>query len=277
MFDLTPNQSVEHYENFPVGSILLPRRYRKAVASIYHFARHADDIADEGDATPAERLAALAACREELARIEAGQAPLTARYQALAHTVRQYGVPLSLCGDLLTAFEQDVVKTRYADFGEVVQYCRHSANPVGRILLHIFGAATDVNLAQSDGICTALQLINFWQDVAVDWQKDRVYIPQADLERFGVSESAIAQGQVNAAFKRLMAFQVDRTQRMLKGGAPLAVTLPGRIGLELRLTVLGGDAILEKLKQVEYDMFAHRPKLGPADWPRLLWRALRKK
>ncbi|GGP23335.1 squalene synthase HpnC [Silvimonas iriomotensis] len=277
MFDLTPNQSVEHYENFPVGSILLPRRFRKPVASIYHFARHADDIADEGDATPAERLAGLAACREELARIEQGQTPLTARYQALAVTVREYGVPLSLCGDLLTAFEQDVVKTRYADFGEVVQYCRHSANPVGRILLYIFGAATPTNLAQSDGICTALQLINFWQDVAVDWQKDRVYIPQADLERFCVTESQIAAGKVDANWRQLMAFQVDRTQRMLKGGAPLAVTLPGRVGLELRLTVLGGDAILEKLKQVGHDMFAHRPTLGAGDWPRLMWRALRKK
>ncbi|WP_283150269.1 squalene synthase HpnC [Silvimonas soli] len=277
MFDITPGQSVEHYENFPVGSMLLPHRYRKAVASVYHFARHADDLADEGDATPAERLQALAACRAELARIERGETPQTARYQALATTITQYQIPLGLCGDLLTAFEQDVVKTRYEDFGELVQYCRHSANPVGRILLHIFGAATPTHLAQSDGICTALQLINFWQDVAVDWQKGRVYIPQADLQRFGVTEAMIAQQTSDVAWRRLMAFQVDRTRRMLKGGSPLALALPGRIGLELRLTVLGGDAVLEKLKRSDYDMFRQRPKLGATDWPGLLWRALRKR
>ncbi len=138
MFDVTPGQSVQHYENFPVASILMPARYRKAVASIYHFARHADDLADEGDATPAQRLAALAECRAELARIERNETPLTPRYQALAITVRRYAVPVSLCHDLLTAFEQDVTQTRYEDFGELVQYCRHSAVPVGRILLHIF-------------------------------------------------------------------------------------------------------------------------------------------
>ncbi|GAB7128294.1 squalene synthase HpnC [Silvimonas sp. JCM 19000] len=277
MFDVTPGQSVQHYENFPVASILMPARYRKAVASIYHFARHADDLADEGDATPAQRLAALAECRAELARIERNETPLTPRYQALAITVRRYAVPVSLCHDLLTAFEQDVTQTRYEDFGELVQYCRHSAVPVGRILLHIFGAATSVNLAQSDGICTALQLINFWQDVAVDWQKGRVYIPQADLQKFGVNETTIAAGQCDVAWRRLMAYEVDRTRRMLKGGAPLANTLPGRIGLELRLTVLSADAVLQKLQQVDYDMFRRRPRLEKGDWPRLIWRALRRK
>lgn len=277
MFDVTPGQSVQHYENFPVASVLMPARYRKAVASVYHFARHADDLADEGDATPGERLAALAQCRAELVRIERGETPQTARYQALAITIARYAVPVSLCHDLLTAFEQDVTQTRYEDFGELVQYCRHSAVPVGRILLHIFGAATSVNLAQSDGICTALQLINFWQDVAVDWQKGRVYIPQADLQKFGVTEAQIAEGQCDVAWKRLMAFEVDRTRRMLKGGAPLANTLPGRIGLELRLTVLSADAVLQKLQQVDYDMFRRRPTLQKGDWPKLIWRALRRK
>ncbi|WP_035053289.1 squalene synthase HpnC [Andreprevotia chitinilytica] len=277
MVNISAGQSVSHYENFPVGSVLLPKCFRKPVASIYHFARHADDLADEGDATSAERLAGLAQCRAELALIDAGAMPQTARYQALAQTIKEYGVPLALCGDLLTAFEQDVVKTRYADFGEVVQYCRHSANPVGRILLHIFGATDERNLAMSDGICTALQLINFWQDVAVDWQKDRVYLPQADLARFGVSEAQIASGQVDGHWKQLMAFQVDRTRRMLKAGAPLANILPGRIGLELRLTVLGGAAILDKLEASGYDMFNHRPKLVAGDWPRMFWRALTRK
>ncbi|SMC17009.1 squalene synthase HpnC [Andreprevotia lacus DSM 23236] len=274
---LSAQQSVAHYENFPVGSLLLPRRLRKPVASLYHFARHADDLADEGDATPAERLAALAECRAELARIAAGEPPLTPRYQALANTVAAYKVPLSLCGDLLTAFEQDVVKARYADFGEVVQYCRHSANPVGRFMLHLFGATDARNMAMSDGICTALQLINFWQDVAVDWQKDRVYLPQDELAKYGVSEAQIAEGRADIHWQRLMAFQVDRTRRMLKAGAPLANLLPGRIGLELRLTVLGGATILDQLEARQYDMFKHRPKLTASDWPRLLWRALRKR
>ncbi|KAF0812561.1 All-trans-phytoene synthase [Andreprevotia sp. IGB-42] len=274
---ISAQQSVSHYENFPVASLLMPRRLRKPVASIYHFARHADDLADEGDATPAARLAALADCRAELARIAAGELPATARYQALAQTVRDYEVPLSLCGDLLSAFEQDVVKTRYADFGEVVQYCRHSANPVGRILLHLFGAADTRNLAMSDGICTALQLINFWQDVAIDWQKDRVYLPQDELAKFGVTEAQIAVGNADIRWQRLMAFQVDRTRRMLHAGAPLAKILPGRIGLELRLTVLGGATILDQLEARRYDMFNHRPKLTAGDWPRLIWRALRKR
>ncbi|BCL74515.1 squalene synthase HpnC [Jeongeupia sp. HS-3] len=277
MINVTPQQSVEHYENFPVGSILLPRRYRKAVAAVYHFARHADDLADEGNASPDERLAALAACSAELRRVDAGQQPETARYQALATVIYQYGVPVTLCEDLLSAFRQDVTQSRYADFGELVQYCRRSANPVGRILLHIFGEVNPRYLAMSDGICTALQLVNFWQDAAIDWTKDRVYLPQDELVRFGVSESQIAAGEVNPAWQRLMRFQVDRTRRMLKAGAPLASALPGRVGFELRLTVLGAAAILDKLDACGYDVFHRRPTLGKGDWPRLLWRAWRRK
>ncbi|TJZ75665.1 squalene synthase HpnC [Chitiniphilus eburneus] len=277
MNGLSAQASVSHYENFPVASLLMPRRYRKPVAAVYHFARHADDLADEGDAPPEVRLAALAECHAELARIEHGEVPQTVRYQVLAQAVRDFGIPVSLCHDLLSAFEQDVVKTRYADFGEVIQYCRRSANPVGRILLHCFGEADERHLAMSDGICSALQLINFWQDVAVDWRKDRVYLPQDDLARFRVTEAQIAEGRVDGNWRRLMAFQVDRTRRMLQAGAPLALALPGRIGLELRLTVLGGDAILTKLQHAGYDMFNQRPVLERADWPRLLWRALRKK
>ncbi|UXY14829.1 squalene synthase HpnC [Chitiniphilus purpureus] len=274
---ISAQASVAHYENFPVASILLPRRYRTAVAAVYHFARHADDLADEGDLAPQARLDALADCHAELERIERGEAALTPRYQALAVALRNHAVPVSLCHDLLSAFEQDVTKQRYADFGELMQYCRRSANPVGRILLHLFGKAEPRLLALSDGICTALQLINFWQDVALDWRKDRVYLPLDELARFNVSEAQIGQGEVDANWRRLMAFQVDRTRRMLQAGAPLALQLPGRIGLELRLTVLGGDAILTKLQQSGYDMFRHRPVLTGRDWPRLLWRAWRKR
>ncbi|GHD55753.1 squalene synthase HpnC [Jeongeupia chitinilytica] len=277
MISVTPQQSVEHYENFPVASVLLPRRFRKPVAAVYHFARHADDLADEGEAGPAERLAALADCSAELARIDAGDTPETARYQALAAVVREYGVPVSLCEDLLSAFRQDVTQSRYADFGELIQYCRRSANPVGRILLHIFGEVSPRHLAMSDGICTALQLVNFWQDVAIDWTKDRVYLPQDELQRFGVTEAQIAAGKVDAGWQRLMRFQVDRTRRMLKAGAPLAGALPGRIGFELRLTVLGAATVLDKLDAGGYDVFRHRPVLGKGDWPRIVWRAWRRK
>ena len=276
MVAITPNQAVGHYENFPVASVLLPRHYRKAVAAIYHFARHADDLADEGDATPDERLAALAACRDELALIAAGQEPQTARYQALAKVTWQYQIPVQLYHDLLDAFTQDVTKHRFADFGELMYYCRRSANPVGRILLYIFGLATPRNLALSDGVCSALQLINFWQDIEKDWANGRVYLPQSDLLRFGVTEAQIAAGEVNPAWRRLMAFQVRRSQKILHAGAPLGKILPGRFGLEIRLTILGGDAILEKLKQ-EPDIFRHRPVLAWRDWPRLLWRAVRAK
>ncbi|XZG69827.1 squalene synthase HpnC [Chitinibacteraceae bacterium HSL-7] len=275
MAGLSATASVDHYENFPVASVLMPRRYRKAVAAVYHFARHADDLADEGEASQAERLSALAECHAELDRIGRGEAPLTARYQALAVAVRDYGIPLELCHDLIRAFEQDLVKKRYADFGELVQYCRLSANPVGRILLHIFGATDARNLAMSDGICTALQLINFWQDVAIDWQKDRVYLPQDEMARFGVLEAHIAEGRVDGVWRQLLSYQVDRTRRMLRAGSPLARILPGRIGLELRLTVLGGATILDRLDGCGYDMFRERPVLVKGDWIVLFFKALR--
>ncbi len=269
---ITPQQSVEHYENFPVGSFLLPARFRKPVAAVYHFARHADDLADEGDASVEERLARLAECSAELARIAAGHEPLTARYAALAPVIRNYAIPLPLFEDLLSAFRQDVTKQRYQDFGEVMDYCRRSANPVGRILLYIFGQTDSRQLAMSDGICSALQLVNFWQDVAIDFHKPRrrIYLPQDDLARFGVSEDDLAAGVATPAFKKLLAFQCERTWKMLRAGSPLGLTLPGRVGLEIRTIVLSADRVLTKLKQVDYDVFTARPTLQGADWPKIL-------
>lgn len=274
MSALTPEQSVGHYENFPVGSLLLPSRFRPAVAVVYHVARHADDLADEGEASNAERLAALDACSAELARIERGDVPLTPRYAALAPVAREYGIPLSLFEDLLSAFRQDVVQKRYADFSALRDYCRRSADPVGRILLHIFGETSPEQLRQSDCICTALQLINFWQDVAVDWEKDRVYLPQEDLQRFGVSEAQLAEGRLDAALRELLAFQVVRARALLYEGKPLGRSLPGRIGLEIRTIVVAADRLLERIEAVDYDVFRRRPTLGASDWPRILWRAL---
>ena len=265
---------VDHYENFPVASFLLPAPLRRPIEIIYRFARSADDIADEGDATPEERLAGLAAYQAELARVAAGAAPQTPLFIELAEVIRQHALPLQLFRDLLDAFAQDVVKKRYSDYPELLDYCRRSANPVGRLVLHLFGRTAPEHLAQSDCVCTALQLINFWQDAAVDWQKDRVYIPQTDLSRFRVGEADIAASRWSANWAALMDFQIDRARHLMLQGAPLVHALPGRLGWELRLTVQGGLRILERLRQVRGNVFQHRPKLGKWDWLVLAGRSL---
>ncbi|HJW04078.1 MAG TPA: squalene synthase HpnC [Azospira sp.] len=265
---------VDHYENFPVASLLLPAHLRRPVEVIYWFARSADDIADEGDASPAERLAALAAYNAELDRIDAGTTPETPLFQALAPIMAVHRLPIELFRDLLSAFAQDVTVKRYADYPTLLDYCRRSADPVGRLLLHLFEVATPDNLRRSDAICTALQLVNFWQDIAVDWQKGRVYLPQEDLTRFGVAEARIAEAPADAAWQSLLAFQVERTTALMEQGAPLCHALPGRFGWEIRLTVEGGLRILERLTQVRGDVFRQRPTLGRADWLLLAGRAL---
>ncbi|MFC3532962.1 squalene synthase HpnC [Vogesella facilis] len=266
--------AVDHYENFPVGSLALPRRMRKAVHVIYRFARHADDIADEGDAPAAERLAVLQALRAELDRIAAGQAPQQPLMQALAQVITERQLPLQPFYDLLSAFSQDVEKTRYQNFAELVDYCRRSANPVGRLMLALYGEHDSRSLAMSDGICTALQLINFWQDVAIDWQKGRVYIPQDDLAKFRIDEQQIARGDAGGVWPLLMDKEVKRALAMLQAGSPLALKLKGRFGLELRMIVLGGERILKKIHDARGDVFNHRPVLGWKDWPVIIGKAL---
>jgi len=258
--------AVEHYENFPVASVLLPRRLRQPVEIIYQFARQADDFADEGDCPDAERLAKLEAFRAELARIGVGEPSLTPLFVALAAVIRQYDLPLGLFSDLLDAFSQDVVQKRYADYAELQDYCRRSANPVGRLLLHLYGAATPVNLAYSDAICTALQLINFWQDVGKDIAIGRIYLPQDELARFGVNPADIEQACADAAWRELMRFQVARARELMLSGAPLGTILTGRIGLEMRLIIAGGLRILGKIEAANYDVFRRRPVLRPLDW-----------
>ena len=266
--------SVDHYENFPVASILLPARLRRPVAAIYRFARGADDIADEGDVGDAERLEALADYNAELDRIGRGDPPVTPAFDELAEVIAEWHLPLQLFRDLLDAFAQDVVKKRYADFPELLDYCRRSANPVGRLLLYLADRASTDNLRQSDCICTTLQLTNFWQDVAIDWKKDRVYIPQDDLTRFGIDETAIADGRWSPKWAALLDFQIDRSRRLMLEGAPLVHQLPGRMGWEIRLTVQGGLRILERIRQVRGEVFRQRPVLGPIDWLRMGGRAL---
>lgn len=270
--------SVNHYENFPVGSLVLPRRLRKPVHAVYAFARTADDIADEGEVADAVRLCRLEELQKELDTISRGEMPKSALMQRLQReAVRPFAMPLQPFYDLLEAFKQDVVKKRYQDFGELVDYCRKSANPVGRMMLHLYGETDSRSIAQSDGICTALQLINFWQDVAADWQKGRVYLPQEDLQKFGVTEAQIGEGRVDFAFQRLMAYECDKAHKMLKAGSPLGKTLKGRTGLELRMIILGGQRIVHKLEENKYDVFRARPKLGAKDWWQIVRRAVLKK
>lgn len=269
---------VEHYENFPVASLLLPKHLREPVEAIYAFARGADDVADEGNADADTRLAQLALYHAGIDAIEfrmpANDDELRPMFERLERNVRAHDLPLQPFRDLVSAFAQDVVKTRYASYEELLDYCRRSANPVGRLLLHLYGVTDAVSLNRSDDICTALQLINFWQDVGVDIAKPRIYLPQEDLTRFGVSEDDLVHGRDSEAWRRLMAFQVRRARELMLRGAPLARALPGRIGWELRLIVAGGLRILERIEAVEYDVFGRRPTLGKLDWPLLGWRAL---
>lgn len=265
---------VDHYENFPVASLLLPARLRRPIEAIYRFARAADDIADEGEASAAARLEGLAAFSRTLDRIERGEAMEADADAELARAVRAHRLPVQLLRDLLDAFAQDVTTKRHADYPALLDYCRRSANPVGRLLLHLVDRASAENLRRSDGICTALQLINFWQDIALDWRKGRVYLPQDELARFGIAEAQIAEGRWSAAWAALLDFQTDRARALLLDGAPLVHALPGRMGWEIRLTVQGGLRILEKIRRVRGDVFRQRPVLGATDWLRMAGRSI---
>lgn len=273
--------SVEHYENFPVASRLMPPALREPVAAIYWFARNADDIADEGEAAPEARLAALELCREQLRVIELGGMPDDPIHARLARTVRAWSLPLPLFHDLLDAFAQDVVKTRYANDTELRDYCRRSADPIGRLLLCLYKVDDAESLAQSDAICSALQLINHWQDIAIDIGKNadglppgRIYIPLDTMARFGVTEAHLREARCDDAFRAMMKHLVDDARALMRSGMPLARRLPGRIGWELRLIVQGGLRILQRIEQVDYDVFRRRPKLGRTDWPLIGLKAL---
>ena len=267
--------AVGHYENFPVASLLLPASLREPVEVIYRFARSADDLADEGADPPDIRLEKLNRYRVGLDDIERGERPTDPLFEDLARIIRRHALPLRPFRDLVDAFRQDVTQKRYESFAQVLDYCRRSANPVGRLLLHLFKRTTESDFARSDAICSALQLINFWQDVDIDYRRDRrIYLPQDEMAHHAVDESHLAEQRCDAAFKSLMAFQVNRAREMMLSGAPLARSLPGRVGLELRATVQGGLRILDKIERAGYDVFRHRPVLGTLDWPILLLKAL---
>ncbi|UCH48551.1 MAG: squalene synthase HpnC [Betaproteobacteria bacterium] len=264
---------IDHYENFPVASVLLPRRLRRPVALIYAFARSADDFADEGDDPPEQRLRNLQHYQQELDLIEDNRTPGTPLFVELREVIEQYRLPVDLFRDLLSAFSQDVLKSRYADFNEVMDYCRRSANPVGRLLLHLYGASDETNLAYSDNICTSLQLINFLQDVESDYRRNRIYFPLDEMAKFGIDEHQISASDTSGNWVAFMRFEIDRASDMLNSGVPLGKVLPGRIGLELRTIVCGGRRIVEKLRAIDGDVFRHRPVLRPWDWVTMIFRA----
>ena len=269
--------AVQHYENFPVASILLPRHLRHPVQVIYTFARQADDIADEGDDLALVRLEKLKQYRIGLDHIERGETSDLQLFRDLAQVIHQHQLPLQYFRDLLDAFSQDVVKTRYDNFGEVMDYCRRSANPVGRLMLHLYRQTDARQLALSDGICSALQLINFLQDIAIDYRKGRIYLPQDELAKYNISERQLARAEPSPTWWPFMQFQIERARKILQAGAPLGKQLKGRIGLELRLIIMGGDRILQKLHDAQGNVFQKRPVLKPIDWIYMFYRAFRAK
>jgi squalene synthase HpnC len=294
---------VDHYENFPVASFALPSSLRHPVEVIYAFARTADDLADEGDAPAAERIAALDAYEAQLDRIERGETADGKLFSDLAAVVRAHQLPLQPFRDLLSAFRQDVSKTRYASFGEVMDYCRRSANPVGRLLMALFKDSDARHLAYADGLCSSLQLINFLQDVGIDYAKGRIYFPQDELARAGLSDALLGVlcGQPSQAaeapilaplggipvvsavsapedrFRSLMQGQIKRLRSMLQASAPLGLVLRGRIGFETRMIIAGGDRLLRKLHLDPVAPLKRRVKLNAWDWAVIILRALFKK
>ncbi len=266
-----------HYENFPVASLLLPKEKRPYVAAVYAFARSADDFADEAkyQGRSLELLGEWRAALHVIARdpergegdrsnLDLAPHPL---FLALADTIRRFGLPVQLLDDLLTAFAMDVTKRRYVDWEDLMNYCRYSANPVGRLVLTIFGHSDPEMFRLSDCICTGLQLANHWQDLRIDWGKDLLYVPKTLMDQFGVGEEDIQRIQTDGtaeAFRALMQELVDRADALFKEGEPLVEKVSGRLRLELKLTVLGGRAILRQIRASDYDVFSRRPVLsGP--------------
>jgi squalene synthase HpnC len=277
----TPTPPIAHYENFPVASVLCPPRLRPPIAAIYHFARAADDIADEGNAPARQRLDELALMHADLVAVAAGQ-PHSGRWPQvfgpLGSMIRAFDLPVPLLADLLDAFRQDVIKTRdqagYANRAELLDYCRRSANPVGRLLLHLYGVRDAISLQMSDAICTALQLINFWQDLSIDIPRGRYYLTAQDCAAHGVTTDELKALRQTPGATRLIAEQTRIATHMMQEGAGLVHRIPGRAGWELRLVVQGGLRILEKIGRLEFATLQKRPTLGPRDVPVLIWRAL---
>jgi squalene synthase HpnC len=266
--------SVDHYENFPVASILCPPSLRAAVRAIYHFARTADDIADEGTATAPERLAALERYEQSLQEAAQGRtgSDWPQVFGPLAEQIATHRLPVTLLSQLLSAFKQDTHNPLYADRAALLDYCSRSADPIGRLLLHLAGVSEAAALTQSDAICSSLQLINFWQDMSRDHPRGRFYVPLADARRHGLDVTTLHDD--SDASRTLVRELCQWTRELMLQGAPLVHRLPGRFGWELRLVVQGGLRILGKIEARGFNALGHRPTVGALDAPQLLWRAL---
>ncbi len=273
-----------HYENFPVASRLLPAAMRPHVAAVYAYARTADDFADEGDRSEAERLRLLdawvARLREAAAAPAApaeaaggGDAALV--FAAVGHSIRTLRLPVPLFEDLVSAFRQDVTTRRYADWAEVLDYCRRSANPVGRLVLRIAGYDDPALDRSSDALCTALQLTNFWQDLEIDWRRGRLYVPASVRDACGARDEDLDARRLTPAWRDALGRAADTTRALFADGRAVCDGVRGRLRWELRLTWLGATRILDRLERRGFDVFHHRPALGWADGPGLMWRLVR--
>ena len=298
--------SVDHYENFPVASWLCPPQLRPAIAALYHYARTADDIADEGQDPAEVRIARLREYRAGLMALWAGPrdgpdasatvsvgspstGPIPVRaewrgiFEALGHAVAQHALPLQPLLDLLDAFEQDIRNPPYPDRASLLDYCRRSANPIGRLMLHLWRVEDERSGQESDAICSALQLINFWQDFSIDHRRGRCYVPHHDARAHGIDPGTLTaqSGPLghptqpeDAATQALIADLCTWARTLMLSGWNLPMRIPGRAGWELRLVVQGGLRILEKIEQMEYRSLHQRPRLRAWDIPVMLWRAL---
>ena len=272
-FDYCANITTAHYENFPVASLFLPAEQRPYIQAIYAFSRAADDVADEPGFSPEERLEALDRWDEQLSQCYEGKA-VHPVFIALRETVTDLDIPIEPLKNLLAAFKRDVAQNRYETFDDLLSYCACSANPVGRLVLMIFGYRDEALYALSDHICTALQLTNFWQDVAIDQTKNRLYMPLEDMRRFEYTTEQWNEGTVNQSFKDLMKFQVGRTRELFYKGAALPSAVERDLQLELKLVWFGGMSILRKIERVDYDVVRRRPTLSALSKGLILLRGL---
>lgn len=274
-----------HYENFPVASIFLPQYLREPIALIYSFARQADDFADEGELRIEQRLDLLNGFRNELELLQAYIKPKSSFFVSLGAMIKAKKLPYDPFYDLLNAFSQDVTKTRYADYDEVLDYCSRSANPIGRLLLHLYGQSNTANIQLSDNICTALQIINFLQDIAIDFKKNdgkqRIYLCQDEMAAFNITESQIEdfvddKQEIDENWQQFILFNLHRVKALLYAGKPLGRILTGRVGFEMRMIIAGGERIIAKINKVNGDIFKFRPTLNYLDWLIIFLKALMK-
>jgi hydroxysqualene synthase len=261
-----------HYENFPVASFLIPKKYRKDVAVIYWFARTADDIADEGDISPEERLNMLDKFEERFHSLMRGKFE-SDREKLLFNTIANRTLTPGYFTDLLSAFKQDVFKKRYSDYNDLLDYCRRSANPVGRLLLELFNVRREDAFIYSDYICTALQLTNFWQDAGIDLEKGRIYFPEEEMKSFGIDEKAFEIRENNDKLKQLVKYNIERTENLFSEGKKILPLLEGRFLLEIKWTIEGGRTVLQKIRKNDYNIFI-RPNLTKSDFTGILLKCL---